>query len=404
MTLRHDVRDYFEREARRMPAPAGLRPDISTRVSGSVAVRPASLRWAAVMAALLAIAIVAGLMAAGGLRHLLRSSPVPGLQPGAHGYVLDADLVDSRDGWVLLADCRARILRQADNSLVDACRFWVESTHDAGLTWTDPVQVGGWYAQSTIGDTFRHIHFANRTDGFVYGLGFAFVSHDGGRSWSQLPWQTHDLLAITGYVVMWAVFQSRVQYSTDYGRTWNMTEAMPAGFAPSASAVPVAGGTALLLLSDLQNTMVFVFEDGTFGQQIHGKCPLDDLATVVATPGPTAIYQYCSGARSDTAYVSTDSGTSWIPLSSPVNGTVGPMIVSVRPGFLLLLTSTEAAVTSTLYASQDSGRTWHLVQSARGFLDLVFSETGDGWAYDDYDRIWATTDGGLSWVMLPSVP
>ena len=69
MTLRDDVRQHFEREAIRNPTPAGLRA-IVVREAATLAVQRRSPQWMQVaIAALLALAIVAGFLAAGALRH-----------------------------------------------------------------------------------------------------------------------------------------------------------------------------------------------------------------------------------------------------------------------------------------------------------------------------------------------
>jgi hypothetical protein len=69
MTLRDDVRRHFEREAIRNPVPAGLRA-IAVREAPTLAVQRRSPQWTqAALAVLLALAVVAGLMAAGALRH-----------------------------------------------------------------------------------------------------------------------------------------------------------------------------------------------------------------------------------------------------------------------------------------------------------------------------------------------
>jgi hypothetical protein len=79
MTIRDDVRKHFEHEAIRHPAPLGLRAAAVTEARGQ-AIEPRP-RWiAGAVAILLAVAIVAGLLAASALRHTT-VTPVPGNGP-----------------------------------------------------------------------------------------------------------------------------------------------------------------------------------------------------------------------------------------------------------------------------------------------------------------------------------
>ena len=69
MTLRNDVRLHFEREVIRNPTPAGFRSTVVSEAA-TVAVQRRSPQWMqAAIATLLALAIVAGLLAAGALQH-----------------------------------------------------------------------------------------------------------------------------------------------------------------------------------------------------------------------------------------------------------------------------------------------------------------------------------------------
>ena len=218
MTLRDDMHDYFERESLRLPVPAALRADVTVRAAQAPV---PSVRWAAALAVVLAAAIIAGLVAAGRLRQE-QSPAVPAGVPVGSGQmkvVLDADLVDPLRGWALLGVCE-----RANNQ----CRAWVESTADGGRSWGGAVTVGPKF-DGGDGDSPRHIHFASMADGFVYGLGNAYATHDGGKTWSQMPGEFSNLLSITGFATIWELLQpcssgSRcpiaVRTSVDGGRTW----------------------------------------------------------------------------------------------------------------------------------------------------------------------------------------
>ena len=77
MTLRDDIREHFANEAARFPSPHGLESAVAAHAAAQ-ADGPRRISWApAVVAALLGIAIIAGLLAAGSLRHSRTNTTVP---------------------------------------------------------------------------------------------------------------------------------------------------------------------------------------------------------------------------------------------------------------------------------------------------------------------------------------
>lgn len=79
MTVRDDIRMHFEREAVRVPVPPGLRATAAAEARRRASERP-SRQWApALVAAILALAIIAGLVAV----NVVRTRPVPVTPPKA---------------------------------------------------------------------------------------------------------------------------------------------------------------------------------------------------------------------------------------------------------------------------------------------------------------------------------
>ncbi|TMG30811.1 MAG: hypothetical protein E6H97_00760 [Chloroflexi bacterium] len=352
MTLRDDMHDYFERESLRLPVPAALRADVTVRAAQAPV---PSVRWAAAIAVVLAAAIIAGLVAAGRLRQE-QSPAVPAGVPVGSGQmkvVLDADLVDPLRGWALLGVCE-----RANNQ----CRAWVESTADGGRSWGGAVTVGPKF-DGGDGDSPRHIHFASMADGFVYGLGNAYATHDGGKTWSQMP-----------------------------------RELQP-------DRVVAFGRSGLLLAGPGKGDMAITGDGGRSWRSIAGRCALDNPGNSVATADGTEIWQVC-GAQTLGINVTTDGGAHWVSRQNPgVGNLVGPFVVSPKLGMALLIASTtEAGIVSELLVSQDRGASWKSVPGAKGFGAIVFCETGEAWTSDGYGNIWASADDGLNWTKLPSKP
>lgn len=71
---------------------------------------------------------------------------------------------------------------------------------------------------------------------------------------------------------------------------------------------------------------------------------------------------------------------------------------------LMLTPATAAAVTPTLYTSQDEGASWRVVPTGRTLFGFIFCDTSHAWASDAYGNIWASADSGLTWAKLPSQP
>jgi hypothetical protein len=74
VTIREDVRNHFERDATRHPVPPGLRTTALAGARSSVIERRSPHWIASAVAIVLAVAIIAGLLAVGALRH---AQPVP---------------------------------------------------------------------------------------------------------------------------------------------------------------------------------------------------------------------------------------------------------------------------------------------------------------------------------------
>jgi photosystem II stability/assembly factor-like uncharacterized protein len=409
MTLRDDVRDYFERESRRLPAPAGLRGDATARAIAAPAAP--SIRWAAALAALLALAIIAALVAGSQLRTALNSPVTPAghirITSSQTEHVIDFDLADRNHGWVLIGVCD-----QALNNL-GPCQFWVEVTRDGGRTWVDPAKVGPLYVGFNA-DTPRHIHFANTNDGFVYGLGVAFVTHDGGRTWTGIPGETSELVAITGFATVWAVLEPcatgaqcpfAVRTSLDGGRTISDAAPLPAGFQPSQAIA--FGSSGLLLAGPGTGDMAITNDYGRTWRSISGRCSAGDVGNYIATPDGRELWQLCMVTSTPLVmklFTSEDSGKTWVENSAlpgqgqfPAVGVQTILLVSTQPGHALFSIGQLPIERTT-----DGGRTWTPVTSTAYFDRIVFGAGGDGWA--EHGAIYATHDDGATWTKLQSQP
>lgn len=396
MTLRDDVREYFYRESRRMPPPSGLRNEVVARAVAAHGRQAPALRWAAVVAALLAVAIVAGLVASGAFRQnrgLVPVGPPIPVTPGTHGQVYDVSFANATDGWALLASVTG-----------DQGHISVEATHDGGTTWLTPVPIGPPVNYSTAADSPRHIHFVDRDNGFIWGSGTSYVTHDRGRTWHDagLP---KGLVTITGQEgIAWAV-SAIVQVSPDGGLSWLSTASLritPAG----ASSFGISG---LLLMERGSSNLVLTNDGGSTWLGVAGPCPPGTAINGAATPDGLEIWEVCTPLPPSntvpltqplvsSVFVSEDSGRTWARSSVAAGGVGTDWVLSSSAGTALLGTDTPTGMT----ISHDAGQTWQrcTADPNHGSLGaLSYSADGSlvvavGWAF----RVWISRDGGNNWV------
>jgi len=404
MTLRDDVRDYFEHEARRNPAPSGLRADVTSRAVAAPARQAPALRWAAVVAALLAVAIVIGLVATGAFRQskgLVPVGPPIPVTPGTHGLVLDASFANSSDGWALLAQPSQRSLGGTIS---------VEATHDGGATWLTPVAVGPPIDEASNADSPRHIHFVDRDNGFVWGSGTSYVTHDGGRTWHDagLPM---GLVTITGQEgVAWAV-STVVQVSPDGGQSWLSTASLPVT-PVAASSFGVSG---LLLTQRGSSDLALTNDGGSTWLRIGGPCAAGTAINGAATSDGREIWEVCtplppsntvplSQPLISSVFISEDSGRTWTRSSVDDGGVGTDWLLSPSSGTALLGTDTPTGMTIT----HDGGLTWQRCTTDPNHGSLrALSYSADGSlvvAVEGVYRVWISRDGGNNWVESPNQP
>lgn len=401
MTLRDEVRDYFEREARRLPAPAGLGSAVTSRAVTSRAAATPAIRWAAIVAAMLATAIVVGLVATGAFRQSREvpvRRPVP-VTPGTHGVVFDVSFANSSDGWALLGVPGH-----------PTAQYSVEATHDGGATWLTPVPVGRPYQNGTADSQPRHIHFVDRDDGFVYGGVFTYATHDGGRTWVDAGLQ-QDVVTVTGQEgIAWGVAicgtncPYAVHVSADGGKSWLKTAPLPV---VPRGATPF-GVTGLLVTDIASSDIAITTDSGTTWTRITGRCRADTGISGAATSDGFEIWEVCSSsppaAPSSQVFVSEDSGKTWQERLGTAAGVGVEIVLSPTQGTALVATDTSAGMA----ISHDSGQSWsRCVTDAKNAAILSASYAADGSvavAVDNVYVVWISRDGGNTWNRAASQP
>ena len=331
--------------------------------------------------------------------------------------ILDVTQVDSSLGWILGAQCGASnpSVASSTRTFSGGCQYSVQPV-DSAHPWPPAftAKVGPVFSAADPGAP-RFVHFLNRTDGFVYGRAAAFVTHDGGRTWSPAGLPTFDLVSITGVEkTAWAVTRDcasaatcpfGLRMSTDAGRTWSDPHALPGTFSPLGA---IAYGSVGVVARDRRD-LVITSDGGTSWRQIPGKCTSDSaLRQVAATPDGRQLWQLCTtfppqddyNAR---LYLSEDGGLSWSRRGDD-RLVFGAMLIMAAPGV------GSVAMTSNgqqLMVTHNGGQTWigslvtfppsnayHLDQQRA----ISFGTSKDGLAFDVFGKVWATHDGGDTWA------
>jgi hypothetical protein len=446
--LRQDLRDVFEKQQEGLGDLSGPRERVLRSALENKNDEPIGRRTqlvAGIVAAVIAILAVGtfALVRNANWRQTLdhpvpAQSPAPTARqgpplvgstgptfPGLHRW--DVDLVDSQTAWTLLTNC--------NGGSTDPCNYFVAATIDGGKTWSKPVPLAPSF-DPRQGDAPRTIRFINSSDGFVYGGTGAFVTHDGGKTWAVLDLHAVFFNAIEGRgKTVWAFtypcpkgtscpYDARL--STDGGRTWSAPRAFPVGFSPFSVSL---FGTSGLFVSDIPGQMVVISDGGKIGKSINSQCRNNPFRTWVATSDGDELWELCVGdakvapvvessppskptsmpvsqATADKElFVSQDGGVTWVRKGTsqaggklPVLGTWASL-VSTQARELLLGTNA-----TPIFRSTDAASSWTPVQTSPpgGVQWIRFINPQSGWAMDSQGAIWSTTEGGASWIRLPS--
>lgn len=328
--------------------------------------------------------------------------PSPVSAGNASLYAYDVDMIDAATGWMLVSDCP---LRNAPT-----CIHAVARTSDGGRTWTTPVHVGHSFAGGD-GGAPRSIRFLNRVDGFVYGSSAAFVTHDGGASWSDWGVSATFVSSIAMAAgTLWAVTypcpkgflcQYEVRSSRDAGRSWSPVHKLPLNFSPTEA---VAFDSGLLLGSVPPGRIEITTDSGQTWRDVTTPCTEAHFGSSVATADGVDLWHSCqdypgpSGAlTSGSLFVSSNSGAAWAERN--VQRHVLQWVVSPRARVAF------ASSDNTTIGTWDDGLTWTKVAPTDAQFDSMrWRDPGFGWALDSGRVLWVTADAGRTWSPAGTVP
>jgi photosystem II stability/assembly factor-like uncharacterized protein len=352
-----------------LPAGEDRRPGVSM---------PA-FQWAGgLVAALIAIAVVAGLLyTRGELAPQIATQSVGG--PVSR---TDSGMVTTTIGWY--TNTEGHLMR----------------TTDAGVHWTDVTPAS--FPQSiNVGEFFldgSHAWLAGTPGGIDATLSImVFLTTDGGHSWKQgppvgIPGPTPTLLYVPPSL-----------FFIDSTHGWLFVSGTADGAASEFLYGTSDGGLNWRLTADSRSQPLF---------RDWAAVAFASLSTGWLTTGCG-----CSSfANGSPALVTRDGGATWKPqaLPAPVNGScpclaAPPVFFDPMYGMLLLYNSVSS---QTLLMTSDGGETWRArLLPAKVQLVVNFIDANHGWTIAGADALlgsavyvplYHTDDGGRTWDLVPT--
>jgi photosystem II stability/assembly factor-like uncharacterized protein len=402
MTIRDDVRKYFEHEAARHEAPRGFRAAALGEARGRALERRSPQWIAGAIAVVLAVAVVAALLGADvflrshGAPANPRSSAArtasPTSSPGS-STPLDSVAMFGDNGWASTLDSGggiANVLRSADG----------------GRTWRT-VTPGGVRSSSIFGfaaiDVNRAWLTAVGPSQQGYGPVDLWATVDGGQTWSKTTAPAF-------------VFRGPLITFTDGMHGWFAVPGEPSSQEEQQGIVidrTLDGGKTWQLVAETNYPPV----KSTSGAPPF-TCGKSDLSFLDASTG----WLTGSCTAGITFDLTTDGGVTWKvePLASPDGAPfsaecgggpctlTAPRFISPGFGYMMFEDTSTSGNRSWLYVSGDGGRSWTIhrvpgqavtvamVTASVGFASVLAVDSAGG--FDPAaDWLYRTDDGGKSW-------
>ena len=337
-------------------------------------------------------------------------SSIPGFQAGSVTFV------STQDGWVL-----GTVPCASGGSCLALAR-----TQDGGTTWTPAVAPPAGFLLSSGGTGVSGIRFADQKDGWAFGTQL-WATHDGGTTWTQvsLPGLStevsppiQDLEASAGLV--------HAVYSTSGGFAIATSPVASNSWTASPATIPFGAGPVPIAQLVLQGSAGWALEnDRTVagGARLQGGSWSSWTPPCGAVGGPAALAGssaqdvvavcvqgvWAGGAISVQSYVSTDGGSSFTAMATPLpfsaaavaaDGDAPPPAASPSTSVVV------AGVEGELLATFDGGTTWSTVYpgAATAMIDYVgFTTSSQGVAIEGtivgpLGTLLMTMDGGHTWT------
>ncbi len=268
-------------------------------------------------------------------------------------------------------------------------------TTDAGENWTDITSQSNYI--------FSGVTFANSTIGIaVKGNGAVYKSTDGGGTWTQKNTvvTTKNLVGVhyadlnNGTAVGSDINGGVVVHTTNGGNTWILQTTQMATpnnvffLNPEYGAVAYGwsgGGGGIFTTRDAGNTWTRKKGNGQYDLDTYGISMLD-TGTIVATASQGKVYR------------STNSGTNWSTIQTPVTATLYNL------QFIQDTIGVAVGASGAIIRTTDGGLTWtqQTSNTTTVLYGVSFCSLDTGTVVGGSGKIYRTVDGGATWTLQSS--
>jgi hypothetical protein len=330
--------------------------------------------------------------------------PTPSVPSGFQPTALSA--ISESDFWVLgSSGCGGT-----------TCPSEIIHTVDGGVTFQRiPAPASVFLAGSPSGSgkpTVGALRFADRSDGWAFGAGLAWATHDGGAHWSELDanWTFMQLEpGANGYV--YAVVEIctnpgsatrcayRVMRSRSSFDSWSTIS--PPGSPSGRPVIGIHGDTVWVMYFGTSPGIAWTSHDDG-GRWVRGTMPCQpDLGGNFDPVSTTVIWAFCATGMAGGPLVSTNGGASFVDAGG-TGGAFwnGAMVAAVSSRYAFV-----GAGNSALQVTTNAGQSY---RSLPQFLNAVWAgftdaEVGYVIAQDqatNTSQLWRTKDAGTTWHVV----
>ncbi|HEX5316434.1 MAG TPA: hypothetical protein VFX22_07275, partial [Candidatus Kapabacteria bacterium] len=259
-----------------------------------------------------------------------------------------------------------------------------------------------WHPTSYPGSAIDEISFANRRFGVVASEGHAFLTRDGGQTWSQitaLPISTSSVVCTDDgkeiYATRW--LDDKVFISNDSGNSWHTSITHP-----SIMTMTRASDGVLYVVSNYTNPGIVSAstDSGATWRPQPGLVGPDCWSIVADKCNPAMLYVTTENLSDNpwvsSLFVSSDRGATWAAGFTDPTDVAGSVATAGSAAF-------AGTLTRGVLRSTDNGNTWETTGGPNGAGDnrgICMINENIAFALDHFGNIWGTFNGGADPIFI----
>lgn len=335
------------------------------------------------------------------------ASPTPSLPIPAGFQPVALSAISENDFWVLGRSPCATVL---------GCPTEILHTVDGGATFERIPAPATIYLTGALPGggppTVRDLRFENASDGWVFGDGPAWSTHDGGEHWAELDanWTFLQIEpGANGWVYATVQICSNpadtstctdfVMRSPAHDEDWSQL-AIP-GNPAGRPVIGVHGDTVWLMYFGRSTGLAWTsHDDGRVWQ--HASMPCEpDLGGTFDPVSTTVIWAFCATGTQGGPALSTNGGATYALKNGPPNDFWNGATVAAQSAQRAFV----GAGNSAIQVTTNGGRTYQTLPQFPNALWIGFTNSAVGYVITEDDttltsRLWRTTDGGSVWKLV----